>query len=130
MGKIMKKTILGAFASLALLFFSAGAWADKVSEVFDCELEDGKTLDDAQAVNTKWLAFMKANVSKEITSTAATVVVGKSKGFLYVDTYPDIATWAAAKEALQTDEGKAVVSGFEDIMECDKNKLYRLRPTE
>ena len=126
----MKKLILGALASLALLCFSAGAWADKVTEVFECELEKGKTLADAQAVNTKWLAFMKAKVSEDITSVAATAVVGKSKGFLYVDTYPDIATWAAGKAALQTDEGKAVVSGFDDVMECDKNKLYRIQPTE
>jgi hypothetical protein len=126
----MKKLILGAFASLALLCFSAGAWADKVSEVFECELEKGKTLADAQAVNTKWLAFMKANVSEDITSAAATTVVGKSTGFLYVDTYPDIATWAAGKAALQTDEGKAIESGFDDVMECDKNKLYRIQPTE
>ena len=126
----MKKLILGAFASLALLCFSAGAWADKVSEVFECELEEGKTLDDAQAVNTKWLAFMKANVSEEMTSTAATSGVGKSDGFLYVETYPDLATWAAGKAALETDEGKAVVSGFDDVTDCDKNKLYRLRPTE
>jgi hypothetical protein len=124
------KKLLGAFASIALLCLSAGAWADKVTEVFECELEKGKTLADAQAVNTKWLAFMKANVSEDITSAAATTVVGNSKGFLYVDTYPDIAAWAAGKAALQTDEGKAIESGFDDVMECDKNKLYRIQPTE
>lgn len=123
----MKKLLLGAFASTALLCFSTGAWADRVSEVFECDLEKGKTLADAQAVNKEWLAFMHANVSEEITSVAATVLVGKSNEFLYVDTYPDLATWAAGKAALATDEGQAVESGFEDIMECDENKLYRLR---
>ena len=124
----MKKILLGACASLAL--FSAGAWADKISEVYECELEKGMTLADAQAVNSKWLAFMHANVSEDITSVAATVVVGKSDEFLYVDTYPDLATWAAGNAALETDEGKAVVSGFEDVIECDENKLYRLRAPE
>jgi len=124
----MKKLLLGACASLAL--FSAGAWADRVSEVFECELEKGATLADAQAVNSKWLAFMKANVSEDITSVAATVMVGKSDEFLYVDTYPDLATWAAAQAALETDEGQAVESGFEAVMECDKNTLYRVQPTE
>lgn len=126
----MKKLFLGAFASLALLCFSAGAWADKITEVFECELEKGKTLADAQEVNKKWLAFMRTNVSEDITSVAATSVVGKSKDFLYVDTYPDLATWAAGKTALETDEGKAVQSGFGDVMECDKNKLYRTQATE
>jgi len=130
MGTFMKKLLLSAFASMALLCFSTGAWADRVSEVFECELEKGKTLADAQEVNKKWLAFMHANVSEDITSVAATVLVGKSKEFLYVDTYPDLATWAAGNAALETDKGKAVVSGFEDVIECDENKLYRLRAPE
>lgn len=126
----MKKSLLSACTSMALLCLSAGALADKVSEVFECELEKGMTMANAQAVNATWLAFMHANVSEEITSVAATVLVGKSDEFRYVDTYPDLATWAAAKAALETDEGKAVQSGFEGIIECDKNKLYRLQNTE
>ena len=126
----MKKLLLGAFASVALLCFSAGAHADPVSEVFTCKLEKGKSIADAQAVNSKWLAFMRANVSEDIRSSAATAVVGNSDEFMYVDTYPDLATWAAGKDALGTDEGQAVTSGFDDIMECDKNRLYRIRTTE
>jgi hypothetical protein len=130
MRKIMKKSLLGALASIALLCISAGAWANKVSEVFECELEKGMTIANAQAINTKWLAFMHANVSEDITSVAAIVLVGKSDEFRYVDTYPDLAAWAAAKAALETDEGKAVQSGFEGVIECNKNKLYTLQPTE
>lgn len=126
----MKKSLLSAFATAALLCFSAGAWADKVSEVFECELEKGMTMANAQAINEKWLAFMHANVSEDITSVAATVLVGKSDEFRYVDTYPDLATWAAAKAALETAEGKAVEGGFEGVIECDENKLYRLLSTE
>ncbi|MDA0706134.1 MAG: hypothetical protein O2907_05130 [Proteobacteria bacterium] len=55
-GKTMKNLLLGAFASAALLCFSAGALADEVSEVWTCTLEEGKTIDDAQAANSKWLA--------------------------------------------------------------------------
>ena len=124
----MKKLLLSACASLALI--SAGAWADKVSEVFECEFEKGATLADAQAVNAKWLAFMKANVSEDITSVAATVLVGDFDEFLYVDTYPDLATWAAAKAALETDEGQAIENGFSDVSECDESTLYRVHPTE
>ena len=126
----MKKLLLGACTSMALLCFSAGAWADKVSEVFECEYEKGATLADAQAVNEKWLAFMKANVSEDITSVAATALVGDFDEFLFVDTYPDIETWAAAKTALQTDEGQAIENGFGDVMECDESTLYRVHPTE
>jgi hypothetical protein len=130
MRKIMKKSLLGAFASIALLCFSTGAWADSVSEVFECKFEKGATLADAQAVNSKWLAFMKANVSEDITSLAATVLVGKSDEFLYVDSYPDLATWAAAQAALETDEGQAFEKAFNDVIECEKNTLYSVQPTE
>jgi hypothetical protein len=130
MRKIMKRLFLGVFTSLALLCFSAGAWADKVSEVFECKYEKGATLADAQAVNSKWLAFIHANVSEDITSVAATVVVGDFDEFLYVDTYPDIETWAAAKAALETDEGQAIEAGFDDVMECNESTLYRVHPSE
>jgi hypothetical protein len=128
MRKIMKKLLLSAFASIAL--FSTGAWADKVSEVYECEFEKGATLADAQAVNKKWLAFMKANVSEDITSVAATAEVGDFDEFLYVDTYPDIETWAAARTASETDEGQAIETEFGDVMECDESTLYRVHPTE
>lgn len=126
----MKKLRLGAFASIVLLCLSAGAQADPVSEVYTCKFVEGKTLADAQAVNKKWLAWMKANVNETITSTAATAAVGDSDGFLYVDTYPDLATWAAGKAKLETDEGKAVESGFADVMKCSGNRLWNLHATE
>ena len=126
----MKKSHLGACASMALLCFSAGTMADEVSEVYECELEKGMTIDDAQAVNKRWLAFMKANVSEDISSVAATVVVGKFEEFLYVDTYPDLETWAASKAALETEPGQAVDNAFDDVMECDKSTLYRLHRVE
>ena len=126
----MKKLILGVFAPVALLCLSAGAWADEVSNVYTCTLEEGKTLDDAQAVNSKWLAFMRANVSEDISSVAGTAIVGDSDVFLWVDTYPDLATWAAGQEALDTDEGEAVESGFEGVVDCSGNRLWRIRPTE
>lgn len=126
----MKKLLMGAFASAALLCFSAGALADEVSEVWTCTLEEGKTLDDAQTANSKWLAWMRANVNEGIRSMAATAVVGNSQEFRWVDTYPDLATWAAAKAALDTEEGNAIEAVFAGITKCGKNELVRARPTK
>jgi hypothetical protein len=125
----MKNLVLGAFASVALLC-SAGAWADRVSEVFVCTLEEGKTIEDAQAANSKWLAWMRKNVHEDIVSSAITAIVGPSTEFRYVDTYPDLATWSAAKLALQTDEGMAAESVFEGVIDCGGNTLYRVRETK
>ena len=126
----MKKLLLGAVASVALLCFSTGAWADPVSEVWVCTLEEGKTLDDAQAANSKWLAWMRTKVNQEIKSSAITAIVGKTQEFRWVDTYPDLATWAAGKAALQTDEGKAIESVFDGITNCSANQLYQVRATK
>jgi hypothetical protein len=126
----MRKLLLGAFASVALLCFSAGALADEVSEVWTCTLEEGKTIDDAQVANSKWLAWMRANVHKDIRSMAATAVVGNSQEFRWVDTYPDLATWAAGKAALDTEEGRAIETVFAGITDCSRNELVRVRPTK
>lgn len=126
----MKKLLLGAVASLALIGWSATATADEVAEVFTCTVLDGKTLQEVQAVNKKWLDWMHANVSEKIRSSAATPLVGDNEGFLYVDTYPDLATWAAGQAALQTDAGQAVEAAFGDVMTCSGNRLWRIRPTE
>jgi len=58
-----------------------------------CTLEDDKTVEDVQAVNSKWLAYVHANVSEEIRSSVVTAVVGNLEGFIFVDSYPDLDTW-------------------------------------
>jgi hypothetical protein len=81
-------------------------------------------------VNKKWLAWMRANVNEKITSSAATPVVADLEGFMYVDTYPDLAAWAAGKAKLETDEGQAVDNEFINVMKCSRNRLWKLHPTE
>ena len=126
----MKKVMLSVILILGAFCLSGTAFADSVAEVYTCTLKEGKTIADAQAINTKWLAWMRANVSEDIESTAATVLVGDSGSFLYVDIYPDVETWAAGDAALQTPEGQAAEAGFLDVMECSGNRLWRLQETQ
>ncbi|MDH4056228.1 MAG: hypothetical protein OEW73_10530 [Gammaproteobacteria bacterium] len=123
----MHKHLRTAFTTLAIFCLSTVALADPVAEVFTCKLHDGKTMEDAKAVNKVWLAWMRANVAEEITSTAATAVVGDSDTFMYVDTYPNLETWAKGKAARETDEGAAVESGFDAVMKCPANRLWKLQ---
>jgi len=126
----MQKYLRHTFMTMAIFCLSAGALADPVAEVFTCKLHEGKTMEDAKAVNKVWLAWMRANVAEDITSTAATAVVGDSDTFMYVDTYPDIETWAKGKTARETDEGAAVESGFDAVMKCPGNRLWKLQRAE
>lgn len=123
----MHKHFRSIFMVIAMFCLSAGAWADPVAEVFACKLHEGKTMEDAKEINKKWLAWMRAKVAEEITSTAATAVVGDSDTFMYVDTYPDLETWAKGKTARETDEGMAVEGGFDAVMTCASNRLWKLQ---
>ena len=126
----MRNQMKSILATLAICCLSASALADSVAEVFTCKLHEGKTMEDAKAVNKVWLAFMRANVAESITSTAATAVVGDSDTFMYVDTYPDLETWAKGKAARETDEGAAVEGAFDAVLKCPSNRLWKLQRAE
>jgi len=118
----MKKLLTVLLASV-LLFASAMALADSVSQVWTCTLNAGKTAEDAQAVNSKWLAWArKVGGSDEITSTFATPVVGDT-GFLWVDTFPDLVTWAKVVEAGESDDD-GLDAAFEALQTCSGSRLW------
>lgn len=125
--------MLKIFSRLVVLMAAFGlssvAIADSYSEVWICKTDDEKTLDDVQAANSKWLAFVHKNVSEDITSSVVTAVVGKTSIFRFVDTYPDLATWANTKTRLDQDD-VADLDLFEDVSECTSNSLYKSEPTE
>lgn len=116
-----------SIAVLALGFNSIAA-ADTVEEVWNCKVKDEKSLDDVQAVNSKWLTHVRENVSKEISSSVVSAIVGDSTSFLFVDSYPDLATWEKTKTYLRDND--EVDDMFDDVSECSKNTLYNAEPTK
>jgi len=125
----MKLSITRAIVASSVLFLAGTASADTYREVWSCELEDEKKIEDVQAANSTWLAWVRKNVNKEISSAVLTAVVGGQEGFLFVDTYPSLSVWAAAKDALDTDEGEELGEVFEGLFECDENRLWKSEPT-
>lgn len=121
----MLKIISRSVVLLAAFGLSGVAFADHYSEVWTCTLEDEKTVEDVQAVNTKWLAYVHANISEEVTSSVLTAVVGNLEDFIFVDTYPDLETWAATKSRLDSNEADEIDELFSDTSECSKNRLYK-----
>lgn len=122
----MRRSALHAMAAIILLCFGGVAAADSVVESWSCKLDEGKSIEDVKAANSKWLAFVHKTVSDKITSQVATSLVGKSDGFMFVDTFPDVVTWAAAKAALETEEGEAAEASFEGISTCTENRLWNV----
>ncbi len=123
----MQSFISRTIAMLAILGLSSIAFADSYVEVFTCELEDEKTIEDVQAANSKWLAYVHENVSEDIASSVITPVVGDLDSFVFVDTYPDLDTWAKTKTRLQDGDTEEL---FEGVSDCSESSLHRVQPTE
>jgi len=117
----MYRKIFLATVTSVILLLSAAVSADPVSVVFTCELKEGKTKEDAMAINAKWLKWARATGgSDEITSSYVSTVIGDLGGFMWVDTYPDIVTWGKISEG---DSG--LDDEFNEVSSCSSNRMYR-----
>src|SRR5210317_1313170 len=116
-----RKIILATVTSVFLLL-SAVVSADPVMLVFTCELKEGHTKEEAMAINAKWLKWARATGgSDEITSSYVWTVVGDLGGFMWVDTYPDIATWGKIADA----NSEELDAAFDEVSSCSSNRMYR-----
>lgn len=132
----MKKTIL-AFLSAGALLIAFSAHADSHSgdeaaiiESWQCELKEGKTIKDVQALNSKWLAWVNERADGVVRSSVGTAVVGNTEIFMFVDSYPNLSTWAKVKEMLDSDEGDELDNMFEETSECKGNRLWKMQATK
>ena len=126
----MKIRMLSTLVAVLFAFISHSVFADSIVATFTCKLKDGKKKEDVQAVNSKWLSHVTKNISKDITSSFGTAVVGNQDIFMFVDTYPDLETWAKTQTALDADAANELDDMFEDVSNCSENRLWRLEPTK
>ena len=125
---MIKKVILAVTATVFLML-SMGVSADTVTIVWTCELNDGKTKEDALAVNAKWLKWARGVAGTDsITSSFVTTAVGKFSGFLWVDDYPDLATWAKVWAA-DMDDASETSAAYDEVETCSGNKMQRSERT-
>jgi len=126
---VMKKVVSTVVFSLSIAIASSSAFADSVINVYTCKLKEGKTQEELQAANSKWLKWVRTNVSDKIESSVGTPIVGQQNMFLFADTYPDLASWAATQTALDSDAADEIEDLFKDISECSENRLWKFEPT-
>ena len=120
----MRRIILAAIFCFTPLIGLADAGNVRIVEMWQCELKDGQKMEDVKANNTKWLAVTrKEAASDDVRSYALSTIVGDQSKFVFVDTFPNLAAWSAAKSA-ESEESKAIEAAFEVLMECTKNRLY------
>jgi len=117
---MLKKTFLAAATSVFLLL-SVAVHAEPVSIVYSCTLNEDSTKEDAMAINARWLKWARATGgSDEITSSYVSTLVGDLGGFMWVDTYPDIATWGKVVDADSDFDDE-----FNEVSTCSGNRMYR-----
>ncbi|MBT8360059.1 MAG: hypothetical protein KJO32_03820 [Deltaproteobacteria bacterium] len=127
----MKKLLPITLITLFTVCFGSIAAADSIIESWTCKVKEGKKIEDVQALNSKWLQWVNKNVEGGgIMSAVGMSVVGNSEKFIFVDTYPDLATWAAAKDALDSDEGQKLEEMWGDVSECSENRLWKIEDTK
>lgn len=116
------------FVLTSSLAFNAAA-ASHVSEVWTCKLNEGKKIEEVHKANSEWVKTINGGTDVgDIRSWTVEPVVGKQENFLFVDSYPSLAAWAAAKEFQESDEGKAlfekITEDFKGLFDCTSNQLY------
>ena len=117
---MLKKMMLATVTSVFLLL-SVAAHAEPISVVFSCKLKEGSTKEDAMEINARWLKWARATGgSDEITSSYVSTVVGDFGSFMWVDTYPDIATWGKIADADSDFDEE-----FNEVATCSGNRIYR-----
>ena len=127
----MKKLLSGALVALVTLCLSGIVAADGIAETWTCELKEGKSIEDVQATNSKWLKWINDHVEGGgISSSVGTTVVGNATIFIFVDNYPNLAAWAAAKDALDSEEGDELDDLFQEVSECSENRLWKIEDTK
>lgn len=127
----MKWLLPVTFVTLFTLCLSGIAAADSIAETWTCKVKEGKKIEDVQAINSKWLEWVNAQVEGGgITSSVGESVIGNIENFIFVDTYPNLATWAATKDALDSDAGAKLDELFEDVSECSENRLWKIKNTK
>ena len=81
-----------------------------VANVYSCTLKEGKTSEDAHAINGQWLKWARAKAgTDDIRSSYTTSIVGDLEGFMWVDTYPDLAAWAKINGADMEEENPELI---------------------
>lgn len=124
----MQRIVSTTLFALAAAVAAGPLCADDYIAAYTCKLNEGKKVEDVQAANSAWLKWVRANVNENIGSSVGTAVVGDFDSFLFVDSYPDLATWAAAVTALEGAPDE-IEAGLDAAAKCDRNRLWRMRPT-
>ncbi len=101
---------------LSILSFSVSASA---VAIYACNLEEGKTLDEVKAANSKWVKAVNELSESEVSSYVLEPIVSSDmEGFTFIDTYTDEVAWATVNREIRSGALSELSDLFEGISEC------------
>lgn len=119
-------------AILGVVSILAGSHAfsaeERIVNLVTCTLNEGKTQNDVQQANGRWVRYMNENVpGGGIRSAPATSIVGDWTTFLYIDSFPSLESWSAMvkEEQKGTGEIQEILDALNEAVTCTENNLYR-----
>ncbi len=120
------KNVMKIFAvCFAFALASSAIAEDRVVVIWNCELADGKTTEDVQTANGRWVKFNNKEVAGgDIRSFVATAIVGDVSGFTYLDSFPNIESWAGMQKAMASAAGRALEAELNQTATCSQSSLY------
>lgn len=114
------------FSTIILLGFSGNLLADtRVEHVWTCTINEGKTMKEIKALNSKWVAFVKKSVKGgDVQSHVATAIVGTSNRFIFIDSFANLADWSSKEASMNTEAGRKLTAEFNELGTCSSSALY------
>ncbi len=116
-----------AIGVVALLISSLSLAAEpRVDMVWTCTLNEGHTFEELNAVHGKWIAWAnKQSYGGDIQGAIAESVIASEFVVILIDSYPDMATYAADSDAYgNSEEGQALNAEYDEVSTCTSNALY------
>ena len=116
-------------SAVVMLMASFSVNADtRVDQVWTCTLKDGNTVEDLSAIHGKWIAWAnKQSYGGDIRGYVVSSLVGAEFSVvLLIDSYPDLATYAADIDAYYASDGTALDSEYDAVSTCTSSALYRV----
>lgn len=122
-GKVVKTVTVVPLLSLAL-----AASANDFDHVWSCELNAGKTLDEARAVSAEWLRAarsMEGGEQLQVYVNYPIVVGASAERFDFVVRAPSLEVWGRFYDRYHADSPVAKVdAGFAAIATCSGSSLW------
>ena len=123
----MKFSMLRLITIAIMLLLALPAYADSVVQVWNCELDDGKTYKELEAVSQAWLKAargMKGGEELEVYLNYAVGAGEDAEGVLFILIAPSFEVWGAFEDGYEDSPAAEADTAFSDVASCSTPSLW------